>query len=91
MSFREHPMLLRQSFTKLWPNNIFLYEEKSERVHFISFYQTQILMESILHYRYTKLVASRTEENETDFDNYLNLYKYQKKGRWKKKRRLKGR
>jgi hypothetical protein len=81
MSFREHPMSLRQNFVKLWPNNIFLPEENPQQVHFTTFYQTQILLETALHYRYTKLVATRTEENETNFDQYLNIYKYQKKER----------
>jgi len=91
MSFREHPTSLRQNFVKLWPNNIFLPEENPQQLHFTSFYQTQILLETALHYRYTKLVATRAEENETNFDQYLNIYKYQKKERWKKKQRTRSR
>lgn len=91
MSFREHPMLLRQSFVKLWPNNIFLQEEELPRRHFLSLYQTQILLETVLHYRYTKIVASKSDENETHLDQYLNIYKYQKNRRWKKTRHIRGR
>jgi uncharacterized HAD superfamily protein len=91
MSFREHPMSIRQNFVKLWPNNIFLSEENPQQLHFISFYQTQLLLETTLHYRYTKVVAVRTEENENYFDQYLNIYKYQKKERWKKKQRSRSR
>jgi len=91
MSFREHPMSLRQNFVKLWPNNIFLYEEKPHRLHFISFYQTQILLEKVLHYRYSKLVTTRTETTEAYLDQYLNLYKYEIHERWQKKRHLRSR
>lgn len=91
MSFREHPLLLRQNFVKLWPNNIFLPEEKLQAFHFVSFYQAQILLETVLHYRYTKVVSYRTEKNDQDFDQYLNIYKYQKNTRWKKKRHIRGR
>jgi hypothetical protein len=91
MSFREYPMLLRQSFTKLWPNNIFLSEEKPESLHFLSFYHTKILLQTVLHSRYTKLVASRTDKNGANFDEYVNFYKYQKNERRKKKRRIRGR
>lgn len=91
MTFREHPMLLRQSFIKLWPNNIFFQEEKPQGLHFISFYQNKLMLETVLHYRYTKLVTTRTERNDVDFDEYINLYKYQKNDRRKKKRRWRGR
>ncbi len=91
MSFREHPLLLRQSFVKLWPNNIFLHEKKSPKLHFMSFYQTLILLETAFTYRYTAIVATRTEENEIDFDQYLNIYKYQKNERQKKKRYIRSR
>jgi len=90
MTFREHPMVLRQSFTKLWPNNIFSQEEKPHGLHFISFYKTKLILETVLYYRYTKLINTRTERNEIDFDEYINLYKYQKNERRKKKRRFRG-
>ena len=91
MSFREHPLLLRQSFVKLWPNNIFFYEEKATSTSFLSLYQTQLLLEIVLHYRYTKIVTSRSEANEIDVDQYINLYKYQKNERRKKLRLSRGR
>jgi hypothetical protein len=91
MSFREHPMLLRQNFTKLWPNNIFLHEAKAEGLSFLSVLQTQVLLETVLHHRYIKFLAVRTEDNEMDFDTYVNLYKYQKNERLKKRRRIRGR
>jgi hypothetical protein len=90
MTFREHPMVLRQSFNKLWPNNIFSQEEKPHGLHFISFYKTKLILETVLYYRYTKLINTRTERNEIYFDEYINLYKYQKNERRKKKRRFRG-
>lgn len=91
MSFREHPMLLRQSFVKLWPNNIFWQEEEVSRPPFIFFYQTYVLLGTILYYRYTTIVTYRNEETEAFLDYYLNLYKYQKNKRWRKVKPLRGR
>jgi hypothetical protein len=91
MSFREHPLLLRQGFIKLGPNNIFLPSENAEQLHFLSLYQTQILLETALHFRYSKIVSSRAEERDLDMSHYLNLYKYQKNERRGKKRQLRSR
>jgi len=91
MSFREHPLLLRQNFVKLWPNNIFLPEEKPQAFHFVLFYKTQILAEKVLKYWYTKVINYRTEKNEQDLDQYLNTYKYQKSTKKRRRRHFRGR
>ena len=91
MSFREHPSSLRQNFVKLWPNNIFLPEEKPHAFHFVLFYKTQILAEKVLQYWYTKVINYRTEKNEQDCDQYLNTYKYQKSTKKRKRRHFRGR
>jgi hypothetical protein len=91
MSFREHPLSLRQNFVKLWPNNIFLPEEKPQAFHFVLFYKTQILAEKVLKYWYTKVINYRTEKNEQDFDQYLNTYKYQKSTKKRRRRHFRGR
>jgi len=84
MSSRENPIILRQGFTKLWPNNIFLPEEKNTNLQFISLFKLKLATEGLMHYRYHRIISHRTNKNSLDFDEYLNIYKYQKNA---KKRR----
>jgi hypothetical protein len=91
MSFREHPLSLRQNFVKLWPNNIFLPEKKPQAFHFVLFYKTQILAEKVLQYWHTRVINYRTEKNDQDCDQYLNTYKYQKSTKKRKRRHFRGR
>jgi hypothetical protein len=44
------------------------------------------MLGALLHHRYRKIVSSRTNRNEYDFDEYINVYKYQKNIRRLKRR-----
>jgi len=88
MNAKENPVILRQSFVKLWANNIFLPEEESNALQFISLFKIKLATEGLLHYRYHRVVASRTNKNDIDLDEYVNLYKYEK-NRHRRRFRLK--
>ena len=91
MSSRENPIILRQSFVKLWTNNIFLPEANSQKLQFISLFKTKVATECLMYYRYTRIIATRSNKNDADLDEYINTYKYQKNMARRKKRTRKNR
>lgn len=85
MSLNENPIILRQSFNKLWKNNIYLLEESDKGLQFLSVYKSNLRVNSILSYKYRKRVSNRVTRGENDLDLYTNYYKYRKNKKHKKK------
>lgn len=85
MALRENPVILRQSFNKLWTNNIYLQEQKANRLQFISLYKNKLMSDQLLRRKDTQILSHRIRKGDNDVDFYLNLYKYRKNSKKRRK------